>query len=98
MLDKIFFISGIALNTYIFYTIYNFNKLKEEPIKTNCLLKEGEEGEQHNLHSSQSVGHIQEKADTEDVIKERLRNINNNPSYYGFKNWLKYLPGIAGKI
>jgi len=86
MLDKIFYISGITLNIYIFYILYQHfprnPKINQEKtpitIELNQEIKETKELNQ------------------EETIKERLRKINDQDNL-GFKNWLNYIPGLVGK-
>jgi len=96
MLQEIFYISGIAVNVGIIYTLY---KLNEPKIKIGYSLIKKEEEERHNLHSSQSVGHLFEKEaeeqTQEEKIEERLKKANVN--YLCLKNWLNYIPGLVSK-
>ena len=101
MLDDIFYISGIAVNIGLIFTIYKFNKIylnKNDEIKS--LIKNGEEGTPHNLHSSQSVGNLKEidkeEIDKEEIVKERLRKISNENSVF-LRKWINYLQGFTSK-
>ena len=98
MFQEIFYISGIAVNIGILYTLYSINNIKIDNIDDlNCksLVKKEEEGI-YNLHSSQSIGNIYEKPDQEEIVKERLRIISEQKPG-GFKNWLNYIPGLVSK-
>lgn len=98
MIEDLFFVSGIAVNIGILYTIYKVNKiyLIETVKKEENLLKEGEIGSPHNLHSSQSVGNFLKVEDKEEIVKERLRIIGKH-NYGLFKGWMNYIPGLASK-
>ncbi len=99
MIRDLFYISGIAVNIGLLYTLYKINTFESDFFPNdNCLIKKEETGE-HNLHSSQSVGHIFEKKceenNSEQIIEERLRKINSENNY--LKNWLNYIPSIVSK-
>lgn len=98
MIQDLFYLSGIAVNVSLIYTLYKINTFEPEnfPID-NCFIKNEETGI-HNLHSSQSVGHIFEKeTSAEDIIEERLRKIVSDQKNNRLKNWLNYIPSFISK-
>ena len=86
MLQDIFYISGIAVNIGVIFTIYKVNKIYFILNEEKSLIKSGEEGNPQNLHSSQSVGNFQQK---EEIVKERLRKIEDNNIVF-IRRWINY--------
>lgn len=102
--EEIFYISGIAVNISIIYTLYKFFH-KNECCKYKCILNKGETGEIHNLHSSQSVGNVFKMAEScetlesHDSEKEQEKKIEERLRQNEVENqkWYSYLPYIVGK-